>query len=156
MKTKLFAPTLFILFSAGMTLAQRETKPPAKPPEKVVKGGDVILRSQGGTHDDVKGISRLTGNVTVRQDGEDFVLYADTLTYDRNLNQAVATGNLKLETTESTITGNALRANFDAKQIVITGKVTMNSHGKEDGVKKPPATNKPGDEIGRASCRERV
>jgi lipopolysaccharide assembly outer membrane protein LptD (OstA) len=146
----LFAVGAGMVLGAGVTLAQKpdvKPIPAAKPAEKARRGGDVILKSQGGMHDDAKGIARLTGSVVVRQEGEDFVLYADSVTYDRNTNRAVATGNLRVETKDSTITGLALRADFDTKHIVISGSVMMDSHGKNTGMKKTATKKGPGDAI---------
>jgi len=159
-----------LAIGVGVTAAQKESKPARssaeqapsqttpplapKPAAKPSDEGEIVLTSERGKHDDVTGVSQLNGNVVVRQEGEDFVLHADSVTYNRNLKQAVATGNLRVETHDSTITGLNLRANFDTKHIVIAGKVVMNSHGKDTGMKKdedakkPVAKKAPGDAIG--------
>ena len=150
----LFAIGAGVALGAGVTLAQKpDVKPNSavKPAEKAAKRtGDVILKSQGGMHDDAKGIARLTGSVVVRQEGEEFILYADSVTYDRNTNRAVANGNLRVETKDSTITGLALRADFDTKHIIISGNVVMDSHGKNTGMKTTPKKG-PCDALGDVS-----
>ncbi len=140
-----------LALGVGVTRAQKaENKPApaAKTAAKPAKGtGQVILTSRGGQHDDGRGVTKLTGSVVVRQEGEAFVLRADSVTYNRDANQAVATGNLVVETKDSTITGMSLRADFDTKHIYIRDNVEMNSHGKTDGMKKTTSRG-PGDTVG--------
>ncbi|HEX9997102.1 MAG TPA: LptA/OstA family protein [Abditibacterium sp.] len=110
-------------------------KPPAKPAAKPAapsasQEGNVIIRGTNSDYDDTSGIARLTKDVTVVQTGEDFILYAQTLTYNRPKNQAVATGNLRVETRDSTIRSARIFADFNTKIITFTGDVTINTHGK--------------------------
>jgi lipopolysaccharide export system protein LptA len=84
----------------------------------------------------------LKGNVVVRQDGEDMVMHSDSAVYKRDANTATATGNLKVDTRDSTITGKNLNADFDSKHVVITGQVFMRSHGEKDGLPEKEKTKK--------------
>lgn len=145
---------LTFLALGGATLAQKPADKvataPAKPPEKprkITEAGDVRISSVNADHDGEKQVSRLSGNVQVSQDGEDFKLYADQAIYDHRGNKATASGSLRVETRDSTITGTNLRADFDTKHIYITGKVVMRSHGKDDGLKSDSKGKRPGDGI---------
>lgn len=137
MKSKVVWPLALCLAGlpvGGLVLAQ--TSQPAAPvsPEK---DGVVTIRNspQGkAVYDDQRGIARITKDVRVTQAGEDFILYADDVTYNRTKNQAIATGNIRVETRDSTIRGTSIFADFDTKIISITGNVTMSSHGEKDGI----------------------
>ncbi|MBW3635411.1 MAG: hypothetical protein KY445_02960 [Armatimonadetes bacterium] len=98
--------------------------------------GNVIIRSPegAGVWDDTTGIGRITKDVTIAQGGEDFILYAQDVIFNRPQNRAVATGNLRVETRDSTIRGARIDADFNAKKIVITGNVTVTTRGKGDGI----------------------
>ena len=85
-------------------------------------------------YDDATEIARMTKDVTVTQAGEDFILYADNLTYNRLKNQAVALGHLRVETRDSTLTGLKIFADFNTRIITVTGSVVISSHGKQDGI----------------------
>jgi lipopolysaccharide export system protein LptA len=87
-----------------------------------------------GVYDDTTGIARLTKDVTIVQVGEDFILYAQDLTYNKPKNQAVATGSLRVETRDSTVRGERIFADFNKKVITITGNVVITTHGKGDGI----------------------
>ena len=110
-------------------------KTPAKPATKpaapsAAQNGNVIIRGTNSDYDDTSGIARLSKDVTVVQTGEDFILYAQNLTYNRPKNQAVATGSLRVETRDSTIRAARIFADFNTKIITFTGDVTINTHGK--------------------------
>lgn len=125
-----------VLPAAGLTtLVLAQTPPPAATPAKPA-GRITIRNSPAGTavYDDRQSIARMTKEVRVTQEGEDFILYADDLTYNKAKNQAVATGAIRVETRDSTLRGQKLFADFDAKTIVITDAVTINSHGEKDGI----------------------
>lgn len=132
--------------AAPSQTAASNTAPAAKPaPQPAATGntntrrdGDIVIRNskQGTTvYDKARGIARISKDVRITQQGEDFILYCQQITYDENKNQAVGTGDVKIETRDSTITGLGIRADFNAKIIVISGNVVMNSHGKSDGIK---------------------
>lgn len=98
--------------------------------------GTVLIYSPNGcVWDDAQQIGRAKKETTVSQVGEDFILYCDDLTYNKKTNRAVARINLKVESRDSTITGNLIQADFNAKTITVTGNVVMNSHGTNDGIK---------------------
>lgn len=118
----------------GQTDKKPAPKVPAAPSAN--GAGNVVIRSpQGaGVYDDTTGIGRITGDVTIAQSGEDFILYAQDVIFNRPKNRAVATGKLRVETRDSTIRGARIDADFNARKIVITGNVTVTTHGKGDGI----------------------
>ncbi|HVF11323.1 MAG TPA: LPS export ABC transporter periplasmic protein LptC [Abditibacteriaceae bacterium] len=121
----------------GAVLAQpTSTARPDSRPEIIRRTGDITIRNRGrAVYIRPKGLARMWDNVRVTQEGEDFILYADELTYNENTNQAVATKNLKIESRDSTIKGDKIFADFDTKVITIQGHVVMASHGEKDGIK---------------------
>lgn len=118
----------------GQTNKNPAPKAPVAP--SATGAGNVIIRSpQGaGVWDDTTGIGRITKDVTIAQSGEDFILYAHDVIFNRPQNRAVATGKLRVETRDCTIRGARIDADFNAKKIVITGNVTMTTRGKGDGI----------------------
>ncbi|PQV65328.1 Lipopolysaccharide-assembly, LptC-related [Abditibacterium utsteinense] len=130
--------TTSALFAA--VYAQGAKKPAPKAAAKVpaapstIQNGNVRLNGENGDFNDATGIGHLTKNVTVTQVGEDFILYAQDLLYNRKENRAIATGNLRVDTADSTIRGARIDADFDTKTIIITGNVTITTHGKKDGI----------------------
>ena len=102
--------------------------------------GYVDFSANQAVFDDDKGIGVYTGDVTVTQTGEDFILYAQKATSfrknntDRPNDTATATDQLRIETRESTIHGKELFANFDTKVFSLTGDVVISSYGENDGV----------------------
>lgn len=109
------------------------------PGAPVPGGGEGIVTIRNAAtgkavYDDNAGIARMTKDVTVTQAGQDFILYAQDLTYNRFKNQAVATGDLRVETRDSTITGTRLFADFNTRVITMQGDVVINSHGEKDGI----------------------
>jgi lipopolysaccharide assembly outer membrane protein LptD (OstA) len=118
-------------------IAQTPKKAPVKPAAAPAaqRVGNVRIRNQGsGVYDQAQAVHRLTRNVVVTQDGEDFILYCQELVFNERTNEAVARGNLRIETRDSTIIGNSLRADFTAKMFYLTGTVVMKSHGEKDGI----------------------
>lgn len=130
--------------------------PASAPATRTERTGGVRISIKGTTtYDKKQGLARLLGDVRVTQEGEDFILYANELIYNENRNEAIAKGSPRVESRDSTITGNEIRAYFDRKLIVVTGNVTIRSHGADDGIKGSDPNKKPGtlrDEVtGRAS-----
>lgn len=74
-------------------------------------------------------------NVQLWQEGEDFILYAEDVTHYGIDNTGTARGNLHLESRDSTIIGDLLRAEFTEKTMTLTGNVVLKSHGEKDGLK---------------------
>jgi len=114
------------------------TAPVAAPGATPAPGSGLVTIRNAPTgtviYDDTTEIARMTKDVRVTQAGEDFILYADDLTYNRLKNQAVATGNLRVETRDSTLTGLKIFADFNTRIITVTGSVVISSHGKQDGI----------------------
>ena len=142
-KPTYLAAGLFLLASTNVTLAQKPNEKPAdknaKPAadRKQVKVGDVNIAAEQLDYVKESATFILKGNVVVSQDGEDMVMHSDNAVYKRDSNTATASGNLKVDTRDSTVTGLKLNADFDAKHVIITEKVFMRSHGAKDGL--PPA-----------------
>ena len=114
---------------------------PAKP-QKKVDVGDVHITSDQLDYIKESATFILKGNVVVRQDGEDMVMHSDNAVYKRDANTATASGNLKVDTRDSTIVGLKLNADFDSKHVLITEKVFMRSHGDKDGLPDKEKTKK--------------
>lgn len=142
MKTRphYLAAGLFLLASTNIVLAQKpddkkaDEKPAAAKNQQRVDAGDVHITSDKLDYIKASATFVLKGNVVVRQDGEDIVVRSDNAVYNRNSNTASASGNLKVDTRDSTITGLKLNADFDSKHAVISGEVFMRSHGAKDGL----------------------
>jgi lipopolysaccharide export system protein LptA len=139
-----FRPLVFLslcVSSSAILVAvhAQGTKKPVQPakqnpaPDKTTEG-NVIVSGDNSISDDATGISRLTKNVTVTQVGEDFILYAQSLTYNSRLDRAVATENLRVETRDSTIKGLRIDADFNTKILTLTGNVVISTHGQGDGI----------------------
>lgn len=111
------------------------------------RDGDVIIRAAaGGIYDEARDVARITKDVRVTQEGEDFVLLCQQIVYDRGRNGAVATGNPKISTRDTSISGARLQADFNRKVVVMTGNVELRSRGKGDGLKSnssPVSRSKP-------------
>ncbi len=126
--------------------AQNGVAAPKKPARKVPvapaadQTGAMILNGQNSLYDGATDTSKLTGNVSVTQVGEDFILYAQSLVYSKPQNRAVATEKLRVVTRESTIRGLRIDADFDTKVLTMTGNVVINTYGKGDGI----TGNRPG------------
>jgi len=99
--------------------------------------GDIHIRNSPlgrAVSEQNQGVHRVTKDVRITQDNEDFILYCDDLTFFEKENAANATENPHVESRDSTIIGDKMRAEFDEKTIVISGAVTMKSHGPKDGL----------------------
>lgn len=138
-KPTYLAAGLWMFASTNITLAQKPADKNAKPERKQVSVGDVHITSDQLDYVKESATFILKGNVVVRQDGEDMVMHSDSAVYKRDSNTATASGNLKVDTRDSTIVGLKLNADFDTKHVVITEKVFMRSHGEKDGL---PANEK--------------
>jgi lipopolysaccharide export system protein LptA len=132
----------FLLWAVCLTpcaaIVAVQAQNPAKTPKTPtpVQSDDGLVTVRGGTSvtDDATGISRLTRNVVVTQTGEDFILYAQSLVYNRLKDRAVASGSLRVETRDSTITAARIDADFNSKTLVLTGNVVISTHGRGDGI----------------------
>lgn len=133
----LFGATLTVAAIAQTSTAPKAVPSPAQPAAKAQRGDVRIRNAKDGSavYDNRRGISRITKNVVVTQEGEDFILRAEEIVYNENTNEAIGRGNLDIQSRDSTIVGDAIRADFDRKVITITGRVTMNTHGKGDGIR---------------------
>ena len=141
-KPTYLAAGLFMLASTNMVLAQKAPEKPAAKSQKSVTVGDVHITSDQLDYIKESATFILKGNVVVRQDGEDMVMHSDNAVYKRDANTATASGNLKVDTRDSTITGLKLNADFDSKHVIITEKVFMRSHGEKDGLPDKEKTKK--------------
>ncbi len=82
-------------------------------------------------YDPVEAMYYLTGNVVFSH--QDIKLYCDEAVYDYDENSAVATGNPRVETPETTMTGDVIEADFDDEVAVIAGSVTAITQRKKEG-----------------------
>lgn len=69
--------------------------------------------------------------VTIREVGEDYQMVADRVEYDDRNDTANGSGNLHFTDVDTTIVGDLVVVNFDEKRAVLTGNVTLTSHGEE-------------------------
>lgn len=139
MRFRFFLP-LSVCLTSGVLVAavwgQGGKKPAEKPPAapSASQPGNVIIRGENSSFNDQTGIARFSGNVTVAQGGEDFILYAQDVIYNRAQNRAIATGKLRVETRDCTIRGERIEADFNEKKIVFTGSVALTTRAKGDGI----------------------
>lgn len=112
------------------------TKGVAPSPAPVNTGRVDITNAVDGTStfDDAQGVARITKNVVITQSGQNLVVYAQDAVYSRPRNQANASGQLRVVTRDSTITGQKLFADFNERRFTISGNVVVTSHGKKDGM----------------------
>ncbi len=96
--------------------------------------GAVSVNGDNSITDGATDTTQLTGNVTVSQEGEDFILYAQKLTYNDRQKRAVATEKLSVKTRDSTIRGTRIDADFNEKTLILSGNVVIATHGKGDGI----------------------
>ena len=103
---------------------------PAETPQVRLEAGE------GGTKTSNydTGMSELNGNVTITQDGEDFILYAQKVVNSDRKKQATATGDLRVETRDSTIRAVKMFADFNTKIISMVDSVVISSYGEGDGI----------------------
>ena len=141
-----FSLTLILAIAPGVAVAQPApptapataaptTAPNAATPPK----GDGKVRLEAGeggtkTSNYDSGLSELNGNVTITQDGEDFILYAQKVVHSDRKNQATATGDLRVESRESTIRAVKMFADFNTKIISMVESVVISSYGEGDGI----------------------
>ncbi|RYX82124.1 hypothetical protein EON83_21155, partial [bacterium] len=122
---------------------------PQKAPAPTTGAGVVdIANGPGGitTYDGAKDIGHMTKDIVITQKGENLIVYAQDVVYSRNKNQATATGQLRVLTRDSTIRGQKIFADFKARQFIISGNVSITTHGKTDGAMsglRSETTNKP-------------
>jgi len=143
MKRKIsLTASLGVIAVCSVALAQKAAPPKAAPaPIKAVsasaQSGDIRIRNSTkgkAIVNNKTGISIISVDVVVTQVGEDFILYCDSITYNERTNEAIARGNVRLQSRNSTLTGKMIRADFDTKEMTVLTNVVMNSHGKGDGV----------------------
>ncbi len=131
-------PFKIALLLAGAAPLVALAQPPKAPAKAATSDGAFSIKNDrnGGitTYDTERGLGHMTKNVVVTQSGEDVVIRAQDATFDRNRNIANASIGLSVETRDSTITGDKLFADFNARTATITGHVVIHSHGKNDGV----------------------
>ena len=146
-------PLAWTLSAPTVSQAQVATAPATTVPAKTSdRNGAIRIRNDkanGTAFVDLKnGVRRLTKDVVVTQEGEDFILYADELTHYEKQNVAIARAlpkqTVRVESGDSTITGKVMRADFDSKTITLTEDVLMRSHGETDGVQATADENKAG------------
>ncbi len=110
---------------------------PAAAATAPAKVGEVRIEAgEGGTKTSnyETGLSEINGNVTITQDSEDFILYARKVVHSDRKNQATATGELRVETRDSTIRAVKMFADFNTKIISMIGSVVISSYDEGDGV----------------------
>ncbi len=131
-----FASGTIFVAAYSQSFAQAAKKPARKVPAapSASQEGAVIVSGDRSVSDANTETSKLTGNVTVTQTGEDFILYAQNLRYSKPQNRAIATDNLRVVTRDSTIRGLKIDADFNTKVLTMTGNVTISTHGKGDGI----------------------
>lgn len=122
--------------SAAPLIALAQPQPQKKIVSATPGGGVTIRNAPDGisSYEEARGLAHITKNVVITQRDENVVMYAQDATYNRIRNMANASGQLRIETRESTIRGKQLFADFNARLATITGNVVITSHGKNDGV----------------------
>lgn len=126
--------------AGSVSLSQAQPGAPAQPQPAGAAGkepGAVRMANPGGEAmlDLARGVRHATRNVQLWQEGEDFILYADDVTQYEKDNTGTARGNLHVESRDSTIIGDMMRADFTDKVMTLTGNVVLKSHGEKDGLK---------------------
>ena len=110
---------------------------PATAAPRPKRDGEVRINTgKGGTKTsnlDTR-ISELNGDVVMTQDGEDFILYAQKVINSDPKKQATATGQLRVETRDSTIRSVRMFADFNTKIISMIDSVVISSYGEGDGI----------------------
>lgn len=96
-------------------------------------------------YDPVEGTYHLTGHVVFSH--RDIKLYCDEAVYDYDENSAVAKGNPRIVSKDTTITGTVVEVDFDDEVASITGSVTMVTQRKrEDGDRQTDQNGSKGEE----------
>lgn len=137
---RLLPLALFLAFVPAVAMAQ--TAPATAPPADdaatpAESAGKVRLEAgEGGTKTSNydTGLSELNGDVIVTQDGEDFILYAQKVVHSDRKNQATATGDLRVETRDSTIRAVKMFVDFNTKIISMVESVVISSYDEGDGI----------------------
>ena len=144
-----FPLILILALAPGVAIAQTAPTAPVKPATTTpaIPAADAatppkdapqvrLEAGEGGTKTSNydTGMSELNGNVTITQDGEDFILYAQKVVHSDKKNQATATGDLRVETRESTIRAVKMFADFNTKIISMVENVVISSYGEGDGI----------------------
>ena len=96
--------------------------------------GNVVIRGGTTSYTDASGVAVLGGGVTVTETGREFSLTARDVVYVQPKSQASASGDLKVETRNSTIRGAKLFGDFNAKLLSITGNVVISAYDKNNGM----------------------
>ena len=114
-------------------------------PSAQTPGNVTIINDKSGIVDYnyATGVGLMTKNVVLRQAGEKFVLRAQRVRYSKNDNRATASGDLFVETENSTIRSSQIYGDFNAKIISFTGNVVISAHGKGDGLNPNNPAHKP-------------
>lgn len=110
---------------------------PATAAPRPKRDGEVRINTgKGGTKTSNldTGISEINGDVVMTQDGEDFILYAQKVINSDPKRQATATGQLRVETRDSTIRAVRMFADFNTKIISMIDSVVISSYGEGDGI----------------------
>ena len=118
----------------ALILAQAPAQAAPAPAVAPVVQGDVVIRGGAASYTDPDGIAVLTGGVTVVQTGNEFRLSAQRVVSSVVKNQATATGDLKVETRNSTIRGGQLFGDFGKKLLSISGNVVISAYDKGNGM----------------------
>ena len=132
-RSRLLSPIL-ALAAASAPAAILVQAPPAPAAPAAKTGGDVEILGGKLSYSDANGVSVLNGGVTLREVGKEFELTASAVTYNGPQNQASARGNLKVETTNSTIRGAQLFGDFNKKLLSISGNVVISAYDKGNGM----------------------
>lgn len=138
-------PSLGLCLASGAFVVGARAQPPKTPASKTparkapvapqaTENGAVSVRGNQSLTDTETEISRLTGDVSVAQEGEDFILYAQSLVFNKPQNRALASQKLIVKTTDSTITGTRIDADFNTKTLTLFGQVKISTHGQGDGI----------------------
>jgi len=86
-------------------------------------------------YDPAEGMYYLTGNVVFSH--RDIKLYCDEAVYDYDENSAVAKGNPRVESEDTTITGTVIEADFDDEVATIADDVTIVTQRKREKGEQP-------------------
>jgi len=91
------------------------------------------------TYDPAEAVYHLSGNVVFSH--RDIKLYCDEATYDYDENSAIATGNPRVVTEDTTVTGTVIEADFDAEVVTIADNVTVVTQRRRENGQQETASN---------------
>jgi len=95
-------------------------------------------------YDPAEGMYYLTGNVVFSH--QNITLHCDEAVYNYDENSAVATGNPRIQSEDTTITGTVIEADFDDEIATIAGNVTIvTQRRRPEGEEPPPEDEEPRD-----------